>query len=236
VTFLLFLFSKVYPLFIPRKNVCTGGEESSLTESGSANFGVDSMDSVKKLSFDSKRSNSFNFSGASSHSMERHQYLQRGISLLKTSVTAITTYSYNSLGLDVPSNLSTFEAFAKLLHMLSSLKAVRAAFESNIASRSEKQAQQLNKSIWKASSAISSESSFMDSIHTAIMPSTLDNLLLNSNESFLYTGKLVKYGGVPDSILDGWDLVERQVLPPPPSQAENVAQWERAMYAGTKKK
>jgi len=228
--------SKVYPLFIPRKNVCTGGEESSLTESGSANFGVDSMDSVKKLSFDSKRSNSFNFSGASSHSMERHQYLQRGISLLKTSVTAITTYSYNSLGLDVPSNLSTFEAFAKLLHMLSSLKAVRAAFESNIASRSEKQAQQLNKSIWKASSAISSESSFMDSIHTAIMPSTLDNLLLNSNESFLYTGKLVKYGGVPDSILDGWDLVERQVLPPPPSQAENVAQWERAMYAGTKKK
>ncbi|XP_039833649.1 uncharacterized protein LOC120694552 [Panicum virgatum] len=228
--------SKVYPLFIPRKNVCTGGEESSLTESGSANFGVDSMDSVKKLSFDSKRSNSFNFSGASSHSMERHQYLQRGISLLKTSVTAITTYSYNSLGLDVPSNLSTFEAFAKLLHMLSSLKAVRAAFESNIASRSEKQAQQLNKSIWKASSDLSSESSFMDSIHTAIMPSTLDNLLLNSNESFLYTGKLVKYGGVPDSILDGWDLVERQVLPPPPSQAENVAQWERAMYAGTKKK
>jgi len=228
--------SKVYPLFIPRKIVCTGGEESSLTESGSANFGVDSMDSVKKLSFDSKRSNSFSFSSASSHSMERHQYLQRGISLLKTSVTAITTYYYNSLGLDVPSNLSTFEAFAKLLHMLSSLKAVRAAFESNIASRSEKQAQQLNKSIWKASSAISSESSFMDSIHTAIMPSTLDNLLLNSNESFLYTGKLVKHGGVPDSILDGWDLVEREVLPPPPSQAENVVQWERAMYAGTKKK
>ena len=135
VTFLFLLFSKVYPLFIPRKIVCTGGEESSLTESGSANFGVDSMDSVKKLSFDSKRSNSFSFSSASSHSMERHQYLQRGISLLKTSVTAITTYYYNALGLDVPSNLSTFEAFAKLLHMLSSLKAVRAAFESNIASR-----------------------------------------------------------------------------------------------------
>ncbi|CAD6341609.1 unnamed protein product [Miscanthus lutarioriparius] len=192
--------SKVYPLFVPRKNVCTGGEEASLTESGSSNFGVDSVDSVKKPSFDSKRSNSFSFSGASSHSMERHQYLQRGISLLKTSVTAITTYYYNSLGLDVPSNLSTFEAFAKLLHMLSSSKALRTAFESNIAS------------------------------------STLDNLLLNSNESFLYTGKLVKHGGVPDSIFDGWDLVEREVLPPPPSQVEDVAQWERAMYAGTKKK
>jgi len=75
-----------------------------------------------------------------------------------------------------------------------------------------------------------------NSILCCCQPSTLDNLLLNSNESFLYTGKLVKYGGVPDSILDGWDLVERQVLPPPPSQAENVAQWERAMYAGTKKK
>lgn len=70
---------------------------------------------------------------------------------------------------------------------------------------------------------------------SARQPSTLDNLLLNSNES-LYTGKLVKHGGVPDSILDGWDLVEREVLPPPPSQVENVAQWERAMYAGTKKK
>ncbi|OEL34935.1 hypothetical protein BAE44_0004048 [Dichanthelium oligosanthes] len=154
---------------------------------------------------------------------------ERGISLLKTSVTAITTYYYNSLGLDVPSNLSTFEAFAKLLHMLSSSKALRAALESNIATRSEKQAQQLNRSIWKASSAISSESSFMDSMHTTIMPSTLDNLLLNSNESFLYTGKLVKHGGTPDSILDGWDLVEREVLPPPPSQVENVAQWERAI-------
>ncbi|KAJ1291978.1 hypothetical protein BS78_02G357800 [Paspalum vaginatum] len=228
--------SKVYPLFIPRRNVCTGGEETSLTETDSGNFGVDSVDSVKKSSLDSKRSNSFNFSGTSSHSMERHQYLQRGISLLKTSVTAITTYYYNSLGLDVPSNLSTFEAFAKLLHMLSSSKALRAALESNIASRSERQAQQLNRSIWKASSAISSESSFMDSMHTTIMPSTLDNLLLNSNESFLYTGKLVKHGGVPDNILDGWDLVEREVLPPPPSQVENIAQWERAMYAGTKKK
>jgi hypothetical protein len=135
VTLFFFFFSKVYPLFIPRKNVCTGGEETSLTESGSSNFGVDSVDSVKKPSFDSKRSNSFSFSGASSHSMERHQYLQRGISLLKTSVTAITTYYYNSLGLEVPSNLSTFEAFAKLLHMLSSSKALRTALESNIASR-----------------------------------------------------------------------------------------------------
>ncbi|KAL5678286.1 hypothetical protein ACJX0J_014417, partial [Zea mays] len=133
--------SKVYPLFIPRKNVCTGGEETSLTESGSSNFGVDSVDSVKKPSFDPKRSNSFNFSGASSHSMERHQYLQRGISLLKTSVTAITTYYYNSLGLDVPSNLSTFEAFAKLLHMLSSSKALRTAFELDIASSDHAQGQ-----------------------------------------------------------------------------------------------
>jgi hypothetical protein len=37
------------------------------------------------------------------------------------------------------------------------------------ASRSEKQAQQLNRSIWKSSSAVSSDSSFMDSMHTTIM-------------------------------------------------------------------
>ena len=37
------------------------------------------------------------------------------------------------------------------------------------ACRSEKQAQQLNRSIWKASSAISSNIIFMDNMHTAIM-------------------------------------------------------------------
>lgn len=231
--------SKVYPLFVPRQNNCSVGEENSWTESGSGNFGVDSVDSDKKSLFDSKRSNSFNFSAASSHSMERHEDLQQGISLLKTSVKAITSYYYNSLGLDVPSNLSTFDAFAKMLHMLSSSKALRAALESNIASRSEKQAQQLNRSIWKASSAISSNSSLLDSTHTAIMPSALDNLLLNSNMSFLYTGKPTKHGGAMDSILDGWDMVEREILPPPPSQAEDIVQWEKAhTYArgGAKKK
>jgi hypothetical protein len=45
----------------------------------------------------------------------------------------------------------------------------------------------------------------------------------------------VKHGGVPD-ILDGWDMVEREVLPPPPSQVEDVAQWEKAMCAGAKRK
>jgi hypothetical protein len=231
--------SKVYPLFIPRKNNCSVGEDNSWTESGSGNFGVQSVDSDNKSVLDSKRSNSFNFSIASSHSMERHQDLQRGISLLKTSVTAITTYYYNSLGMDVPSNLSTFEAFAKLLHMLSSLKVLRTTLQSNVASRSEKQGQQLNRSIWKASSAISSNSSLMDSVNTAIMPSSLDNLLLNSNTSFLYSGKPTKHGGVPDNILEGWDMVERDVLPPPPSRVEDVAQWERAHTfnrTGSKKK
>jgi hypothetical protein len=75
----------------------------------------------------------------------------------------------------------------------------------------------------------------MDSMHTVIMPSSLDNLLLHSNGSFLYTGQPVKHGGVPD-ILDGWDMVEREVLPPPPSQVEDVAQWEKAMCAGAKRK
>uniref|UniRef100_A0ACD5WQE6 Uncharacterized protein n=1 Tax=Avena sativa TaxID=4498 RepID=A0ACD5WQE6_AVESA len=238
--------SKVYPLFVPRQNNCSVGEENSWTESGSGNFGVDSVDSDKRSFFDTKRSNSFNFSAASSHTTERHQDLQRGIALLKTSVSAITAYYYNSLGLDVPSNLSTFDAFAKMLHMLSSLKALRAALASNTASRSEKQAHQLNRSIWKASSVMSSNSSVMDSTHTAIMPSSLDNLLLNSNTSFLYTSKPPKHGGPVNNIADGWDMVERgwdmverEILPPPPSQIEDIAQWERAHtfpHSGAKKK
>ena len=123
------LSSKVCPLFIPRQNNCSVGEENSWIESGSGNFGVDSVDSDKKPFFDFKRSNSFNFSTASSHSMARHPNMQRGISLLKTSVSTITAYYY------VPSDLSTFEAFAKLLHTLSSSKALWVALESNIASR-----------------------------------------------------------------------------------------------------
>lgn len=117
--------SNEYPLFIPRQNYCSTSGENSWSDRSSSNFGVASMESERKPQLDICRSGSFNYSSASSHSVETHKDLQRGISLLKKSVACITTYCYNSLCLDVPSEASTFEAFARLLSILSSSKEVR---------------------------------------------------------------------------------------------------------------
>lgn len=86
------------------------------------------MESERKSRLDSSSgSGSFNYTSASPHSVETHMDLQKGISLLKKSVANVTAYCYNSLCLEVPAEASTFEAFAKLLAMLSSSKEVRTA-------------------------------------------------------------------------------------------------------------
>lgn len=114
-----------YPLFIPRPTFCNIGE-ASWSDKSSSNFGVASMESVRKPHLES--SGSFNSSSASPHSIETHRELQKGISLLKKSVACITAYCYNSLCLEVPAEASTFEAFARLLATLSSSKEMRSVF------------------------------------------------------------------------------------------------------------
>lgn len=91
------------------------------------------MESERKPRLDSSGGSSFNYSSASVHSVETHKDLQKGISLLKKSVACVTAYSFNSLCLDVPSDTSTFEAFAKLLAKLSSSKEVRSVFSVKMA-------------------------------------------------------------------------------------------------------
>lgn len=86
------------------------------------------MESDRRPRLDSSASSSFNYSLASSHTVQTYNDIQQGISLLKKSVACITAYCYNSLCLDVPSEASTFEAFAKLLATLSSSKEVRSVF------------------------------------------------------------------------------------------------------------
>lgn len=125
--------SNEYPLFIPRQNYCSSSGENSWTDRSSNNFGVTSMESDRRPHLDSSRRGSFNYSSASPHSVETHKDLQKGISLLKKSVACITAYCYNSLCLDVPSEASTFEAFAKLLATLSSSKEVRSVFSLKMA-------------------------------------------------------------------------------------------------------
>lgn len=92
------------------------------------------MESERKHRLDSSARSSFNYSAASPHSVETHQDLQKGISLLKKSVACITAYCYNTLSLDVPPEASTFEAFAGLLAMLSSSKEVSSVLSSKRAS------------------------------------------------------------------------------------------------------
>ncbi|KAK1371094.1 UV radiation resistance protein/autophagy-related protein 14 [Heracleum sosnowskyi] len=138
-------------------------------------------------------------------------------------------YCYNTLSLEVPAEASTFEAFAKLLATLSSSKEVRSAFSMKMAgSRSHKQVQQLNKSVWNVNTPISS-STLLDS--TYILPRSknmFDKTPPSSANSFLYSAALSD-SGKGENLIEGWDLVEHPTFPPPPSEIEDVEHWTRAM-------
>ncbi|CAN1171408.1 hypothetical protein LINPERHAP2_LOCUS29547 [Linum perenne] len=230
--------SNEYPLFIPRQNYCSTGGENSVTESdkSASNFGVSSIESERKVHLDSSRSSSFNFSSASPHSVETHEDLQKGIALLKKSVACMTAYCYNMLCLEIPSETSTFEAFARLLSTLSSSKEVRSVFSLKMAcSRSGKQAQKLNKSVWNVNSAISS-SGLLESGHALHLTKNVGEYnLLNSTTSFLYAPERPDAGKY-ESLVDGWDLVEHPKFPPPPSQTEDIEHWTRAMFIDATRK
>lgn len=227
--------SNEYPLFIPRQNYCSTSVENSWSDRSSSNFGVTSIESERKVRLDSSGNNSFNYSSASPHSVETHKDLQKGIALLKKSVACITTYCYNSLGLDVPSEASTFEAFAKLLATLSSSKELRSVCSiKSTCSRSNKQVQQLNKSVWNVDSAFAS-TTLLDSAHTVIsMRNISENNLPNPATSFLFATE--SDVGRNEFLIEGWDLVECPTFPPPPSQGEDVEHWTRAMFIDATKK
>ncbi|BBG95697.1 DNA-directed RNA polymerase II protein [Prunus dulcis] len=222
--------SNEYPLFIPRQNYCSTSGENSWSDRSSSNFGVASIDSERKPHLDSSGSSSFNYTSASQHSVETHKDLQRGISLLKKSVACITAYCYNSLCLDVPSEASTFEAFAKLLATLSSSKEVHSVFSLKMAcSRSCKQVQQLNKSVWNVNSAISS-TTLLDSAHAMTMTKNLYEYNLPTYATSSLCSTELSDSGKNESLVEGWDLVEHPTFPPPPSQSEDIEHWTRAIY------
>ncbi|KAK9697530.1 hypothetical protein RND81_08G043700 [Saponaria officinalis] len=226
--------SNEYPLFIPRQNYCSTAEENSWSERNSGNFEVGAVESERNPHLDPSGSISFNYSGVSPHSMETHNDLQKGIALLKKSVACITAYCYNSLCLDVPTDSSTFEAFAKLLAILSSSKEVRSVFSLKMAcSRSCKQVQQLNKSVWNTNSMIAS-STMLDSSHgQSLARNMYDKNRPNSPASFLYA---VESADSVKNENDGWDFIEHPHFPPPPSETEDIEHWTRAMFTDATKK
>ncbi|XP_042013614.1 uncharacterized protein LOC121761964 [Salvia splendens] len=223
-----------YPLFIPRQNSCTTGGETSWSDKSSSNFGVASMESERKPRLDSS-GGSFNYSSASAHSVELHKDLQKGISLLKKSVACLTAYCYNSLCLEVPSDASTFEAFARLLTTLSSSKEVRSVLSLRMASSRSKSCQQLNTSVWNVESTVSS-STLMESAHALpSMRNAFDNYLPSFAGSYVYANEFPEYGK-NENLMEGWDLVEHPTFPPPPSHTEDVEHWTRAMFIDATKK
>ncbi|KAH7683535.1 UV radiation resistance protein/autophagy-related protein 14 [Dioscorea alata] len=227
--------SKEYPLFIPRQTFCSSGGDNSWSDRGCSNFGVASVESERRPYLYSSGANSFNYSSASPHTIETHKELQKGISLLKKSVACITAYCYNSLGLDIPVEATTFEAFAKLLATLSSSKERHSVFSLKQAhTRSDKRMQRLNKSVCHANSVVSS--SLAGSTHIIpIRPNAIDNNLSNSTASFLYSADMAELGKI-ESLVEEWDLVEHPTLPPPPSQVEDTEHWTRAMFTDATKK
>ncbi|KAF3322987.1 Vacuolar sorting 38 and autophagy-related subunit 14 [Carex littledalei] len=227
--------SKEYQLFIPRKNFCSSVGDNSWSAaersstSSSSNFGVSSVESEKRhFLLDSDRNGSFSYSSASLHSIESHKDLQKGISFLKKSVACITSYCYNSLGLEVPPEASTFEAFARLLGTLSSSREIRSVISRRTPwSRSDKQGHKMNRSVWNVNSGISSITGLLDSSHT--MRNYRENLT-NSAASFLYSPEMTQYGKTESSIVEEWDIIEHPKYPPPPSQVEDIEHWTRAMF------
>ncbi|GKU87735.1 hypothetical protein SLEP1_g2082 [Rubroshorea leprosula] len=221
--------SNEYPLFIPCQNYCSTSGDNSRTDRRSSNFVVASMEYEGKPRADSCGSNSFNHSSASPHSVETNKDLQKGISLLEKSVACITSYCYNSLCLNVPTEASTFKAFSTLLATLSS-KEIRSAFSLKMAcSRSYKQVQQLNKSVWNMNSAMSS-STLLESAHALPITKSIPNQNVPSSAASSLDTTEISDIGKNESLIDEWDLVEHPTLPPPPSQTEDVEHWTRAMF------
>ncbi|KAI0495930.1 hypothetical protein KFK09_022237 [Dendrobium nobile] len=219
--------SKEYPLFIPRQNFCSSTGEASWSERSSSNFGVSSVESEKKSSLDSAPSTSLNYSTASACSLETQKDLQKGISLLKKSVACITAYCNNIYCLDISPDASTFEAFAKVLATLSSSKEMSAVISLKMAKpKSDNQAKPLNKSIWNANSTPST-SSLLESEHSMIITRSARHNLSHSAASFLYAD--TTDARASETMVDGWDLIEHPILPPP-SQAEDIEHWTRAMF------
>ncbi|CAH8326683.1 unnamed protein product [Eruca vesicaria subsp. sativa] len=162
--------SNEYPLFVPSHDYYSNEGKSSWTGRDTTNFGVTSLKSDGSLEEDYHDLDVVNLSSSSPHSVETFRNVQRGIAHLKQSVAHLTVYGYSSLSMEVPSGASNFEAFAKLLTSLSSIKEVQSALSLGLSS-SNKQKHEPNKSVWNLNS--SSSSTMLNSSH--IQPTSWNN-------------------------------------------------------------
>lgn len=228
--------SKEYPLFIPRQNYSTAGEESSWSDNSSIDFGVASMESPRIPYLDSAGSRSFDYGSSSSHSPEVDKDLQKGIHLLKKSVACVTAYCFNSFSIPSPTELSTFEAFEKMLTFMYS-KDARGKLSSKEAKlSSRRRMRQSNRLVHESSVADSgiSSSSLEESKNANVEMKLGVRDGPSRMTSFLYTNEMSDMKRAENQF-DGWDIVEHPTLPPPPSHSEDVEHWTRAMIIDAKR-
>ncbi|KAH9295173.1 hypothetical protein KI387_038761, partial [Taxus chinensis] len=248
--------SKEHPLFIPLQICSTPSQGNSWSEKSSSDYGVASMESPGRTYLDSVGSSSFKYGSSSLHSIETHTDPEEGICLLKKSVACVTAYVFNLFSLPSPTRLSTFEGFEKMLTFVCS-KDARTVLSTEAKYRSRRQMQQpyklgIDQSV--ADSRISSSSLEESKRAKVVMPNNLgidqsisDSRLSSSSEEIEHAKLKSRMGdgsshitslvnpnqvsdvGRPESLIDGWDMVEHPTLPPPSSQSEDIEHWTRAM-------
>lgn len=221
--------SEEFPLFLPRQ----GGRRSSsdnvneLSKSVGTMLGFSSMESLRIDSVESTAS-LVNY-GTSSGTRESYPDVQKGIKLLRRSVGSLCAYSFGQLSVSVPSDMSTLDAFAELLNILSSKEA---------RSRSSRGIQQPNGRFSLSEGPFASMGSSLRNLSDGnrFSPGSLGQRankgkVTSWNDFYDVSTESELMEATPnssDSSVEGWDLVEHPSLPPP-SHSEDVEHWARAM-------
>eukprot|EP00250_Pteridium_aquilinum_P008733 c1816_g1_i1 orf=342-1739(+) len=208
-----------YPLFIAALGSGLA-EEHSFSDRGTSIMGFSTIESTGEGRLGDGRASTSRYGSSSMQTLEIHREVQKGIKLLKRSIVCISSYGFNELLPTMPSNMTTFQAFAELLTLLSS-KEVKLR-------NAEHQVNSLAGSALSIASTMEIRRDGRD--NREFMVSIGGNTNLNS--SFYCIGRDFDHteGKVGESVLDEWDMVEKITLPPPPSHSEDVEHWARAMF------
>eukprot|EP00249_Psilotum_nudum_P017219 c26217_g1_i1 orf=652-1590(+) len=209
--------SEEFQLFIPQQS-CGLADENIISEMGTSYVKFSKLESLGKERLDGSSMGGSRHGSCSLTNSEAVKDVQKGLKLLKSSVGCLTAYGFSLLSLPVPSNMSTFEAFAELMALLSA-KDVRTRSNNS-------HQQQNNHSI--AESRLSLASTMEETRYRGLKSSSKETM-----NSFLYIGgEYDQSEGLEndgENVFDEWDMVEHPTLPPPPSHSEDVEHWTRAM-------
>ncbi|MCO5612030.1 hypothetical protein L7F22_066292 [Adiantum nelumboides] len=213
-----------YPLFILASG-SSSSDEHSFSDKGTSIMGFSTIESIAEERPEDGCDNSSRYGNSSVQNLEMHTAVQKAIKLLKRSVVCVTSYGFNELLPASPSNMTTFQAFAELMNLLSS-KEVRLRSSQHLVSS-------------LADSALSTVSTMdvrregKECREFQVVTGGPSHI----NSSFCYIGRDLDHAEDKDveSVFDEWHVVEPITLPPPPSDSEDVEHWTRAMFVDAKK-